>query len=86
MKFDIYDLTFSAYNVIKKSKVGKVRYPAVYKKVTEYVKTHYENANLSDLMKTESGWSCVASSKEKSVVIYITENTPGKYSIWEKQI
>lgn len=86
MKIDLYDLTYGVYKLVKGSKTGKIRYHGLYKKVTEYAKEHYENAKLSDLIKTNSGWSCIINDNKKSVVLYITKKADGEYSMWEKEI
>ena len=86
MKIDFYDVASSAYRLIKNSKTGRMRNLSLYKKVTEYVSIHYEDATCSDLIKTENGWSCIVNMRGKSVVLYISQTTGGETRIWEKEI
>ncbi|MBE7016445.1 MAG: hypothetical protein E7417_06505 [Ruminococcaceae bacterium] len=87
MKKDLlYNLASGVMGYIKKEDTGKIVYPVVYKKVREYIAINHNNARCSDILKTESGWSCIIMEDDKKTALYISKTENGKFSFWEKEI
>lgn len=82
---EVCKLTLNMYSMAKRGTFSKIQHPSIHKKLSEYIDKNHSGATCSNLLKTESGWSCIVRHNRQSFVLFINKEG-GTYSFWEKQI
>ena len=67
--------------------IDRIRYKDEYEALDRYVKSHYPTAKVSPLEETDTGFVCVVTKPEGSMILLsMTEASDGVYVFSEKNI
>lgn len=76
-----------AYHFIKGNGIfNKPRFYYQHKAVEKYLSSNHENANVGEIVKTKSGWSCIVNDNSYQFVLNISRTDDGTYIFSEEPV